>query len=140
MTYISPQFATQTAGAIGQANLADTAGVRIRGDAGSQSPLFDGGGRTVHFYSRHKTEIRAENQRTLEVIKDVVGSRLGQAGLRRFEATLSAGVKRGDKPLTMRQLQSAIRPELIESTGFAGFKALGDEMPRVVGFSRLVRD
>jgi hypothetical protein len=45
----------------------------------------------------------------------LVGSRLGQASLRRFEANLGAGVKRGDKPLTARQIQDTIRQEMIRN-------------------------
>ncbi|MDR2451616.1 MAG: hypothetical protein LBE85_07590 [Candidatus Accumulibacter sp.] len=113
MAYISTQTTARAAEAIRQAALADGAGVRIQ-DTGQQARL-DGGGRTVHFYSRHKAEIRAENLQTLDVIKDVVGSRFGRASLRRFEASLGAGVKKGDQPLTARQLQETIRQEMVRN-------------------------
>lgn len=112
MTYIPAQIAARVDRDIGQA-LSDAASIRIQ-QADHQLRL-DGGARSVHFFSRGKAAIRAENLETLHVIKDVVGSRYGQASLRRFEAALGASVKRGDKPLTIRQFQQ-IREAAIRGT------------------------
>ncbi|MDR0672733.1 MAG: hypothetical protein LBF93_03520 [Zoogloeaceae bacterium] len=112
MTYIPTPLVARAAEAIGQAIgqdlLPDAAGVRFHAGADHQARL-DGAARSVHFYSRHKAEIRAENLQTLGIIRDVLGSRFGQTSLRHFEMTLSAGVQRGDKPLTARQIREVFR-------------------------------
>ncbi|MDR3157690.1 MAG: hypothetical protein LBU11_01495 [Zoogloeaceae bacterium] len=116
MTYIPTQTTARADEAIRQMilpTLPDAAGVRIR--EGATQARVDGGARSARFFSRDKAAIRAENLETLGVIKDVVGSRLGQASLRRFEAAMGASVKRGDKPLTARQVRAAIQEEMMRN-------------------------
>jgi hypothetical protein len=122
MTYIPTPLAARAAEAIRQEALPNAAGtlpdatgrIRIHAGADHQARL-DGAARSVHFYSRHKAEIRAENLQTLDIIRDVLGSRLGQMSLRNFEATLSADMQRGDRPLTAVQLQEAFLNEMREN-------------------------
>jgi hypothetical protein len=159
MTYIPARTTAQVTGAFEQAirpqgrgNLPDTAGIQIREGTHDQVHVY-GSGPPVHFYSRNKEGIHADKLRTLGYIKDTIGSRFEQASLRRFEASLRAGVRKGDRPLTIRQFvqgsEAAIRERLdtmqIKNTGFAGFKtlgvrglnrSLGNEMPRVAGFTK----
>jgi hypothetical protein len=108
-----------------------------------------GQGHSIHFYSRGRDEIRAENLRTLALIKEAIGSSSGMSSLERFARQLRearvAGLNQGDRWETLSknvQNGSARHPVALTSTTTPAGQVTGGSgfMARAIGFSKLVKD